>query len=123
MKKLNKTELELISRNIYNELKEQALLNITDKAKELSQNPDVKKLISLNKKLAPLQEQISTCREKINKQFKVSMYYDFTTKYLAEQVLTQNINLGKIESSLILGQIDSKDLDTLIQNVKEKFKA
>jgi hypothetical protein len=122
MKKLNKTELELISRNIYNELKEQALLNITDKAKELSQNPDVKKLISLNKKLAPLQEQISTCREKINKQFKVSMYYDFTTKYLAEQVLTQNINLGKIESSLILGQIDSKDLDTLIQNVKESFK-
>lgn len=122
MKKLNKTELELISRNIYNELREQALLNITDKAKELSQNPDVKKLISLNKKLAPLQEQISTCREKINKQFKVSMYYNYTTKHLAEQVLTQNINFGKIESSLILGQIDSKDLDTLIQNVKESFK-
>lgn len=122
MKKLNKTELELISRNIYNELTEQALLNKSAKVKELSQNPDVKKLISLNKKLKIVQKEISECKEKINKQFKVSIYYNFDIKELAKQVLTQNINLGKIENSLILGQIDSKDLDTLIQNVKESFK-
>lgn len=123
MKKLNKTEIELISRDIYNELKEQALVNTSTKVKELLQNTDVKNLVTLTKKVNKLNEEISELKETINKKFNVSVYYNFDIKSLAEQVLTKHINLGQIERSLILGQIDSKDLDSLIENVKNKFQA